>query len=127
LSFLIKSYSLSPRVGQAQSSWGSPRGNPLARSTPQGDDAESFVEMNSVVTSRRAGRIVESQRPQWAEGALCSLDPDTSARLIAWLAVGLLSPGLLETESADWGQVPQAGIGLLLEAIARQRPTPDLN
>ena len=56
-----------------------------------------------------------------AEGSLRSIDPDTGARVIVSLAVGLVLQGLLETEGADWGEVTRAGVQMLLDGIARSR------
>ena len=55
-----------------------------------------------------------------AEGSLRPVDPDTTARVIVSLAVGLVLQGLLETEDADWGQVTKDGVGMLLQGIERQ-------
>ena len=55
-----------------------------------------------------------------AEGSLRPVDPDTTARVIVSLAVGLVLQGLLETEAADWGQVTKDGVRMLLEGIERE-------
>jgi AcrR family transcriptional regulator len=51
------------------------------------------------------------------EGTLRSVDSDTAARVIVSLAVGLVVQGLLDTEGAEWGQVAEAGMRMLLRGI----------
>lgn len=53
------------------------------------------------------------------EGSLRPVDPDTTARVIVSLAVGLVLQGLLDAEEADWGQVTKDGVSMLLEGITR--------
>ncbi|MGD2146395.1 MAG: TetR/AcrR family transcriptional regulator [Anaerolineae bacterium] len=52
------------------------------------------------------------------EGTLRPVDPDTAARVIVSLAVGLVVQGLLDTEGADWGQVAGESMRMLLRGIA---------
>lgn len=55
-----------------------------------------------------------------AEGTLYPVDPDTTARVIVSLAVGLILQGLLDTEGADWGRVGEQGMQMLLEGIEKK-------
>jgi len=55
-----------------------------------------------------------------ARGSLRPVDPDTTARVIVSLAVGLVLQGLLDTEGADWGQVAKEGMRMLLEGIEKK-------
>lgn len=58
-----------------------------------------------------------------AEGSIRPVDPDTTARVIVSLAVGLVLQGLLDTEGADWGRVTKGGVRMLLEGIStEERP-----
>lgn len=54
------------------------------------------------------------------EGSLRRVDPDTAARVIVSLAVGLVVQGLLDTEGADWGQVAREGTRMLLKGLERK-------
>ena len=54
------------------------------------------------------------------EGTLRPVDPDTTARVIVSLAIGLLLQGLLDTEAADWGHVAKQGMQMLLEGIEKK-------
>lgn len=56
------------------------------------------------------------------QGTLRPMDPDTAARVIVSLALGLVLQGLLDTESVDWGRVAKQGMRMLLEGIERQAP-----
>jgi len=62
-------------------------------------------------------RMIESGT---ARGSLRPVDPDTTARVIVSLAVGLVLQGLLDTEGADWGQVAKEGMRMLLEGIEKK-------
>ncbi|HIP97184.1 MAG TPA: TetR/AcrR family transcriptional regulator [Anaerolineae bacterium] len=55
-----------------------------------------------------------------AEGTLQPVDPDTAAQVIVSLAVGLLLQGLLDPNGADWGQVAQEGVQMILESLKRR-------
>jgi AcrR family transcriptional regulator len=52
-----------------------------------------------------------------AEGSMRSVDPEVAARILISFAIGLLAQGLLDPHGADWGQVAQEGIRLLLEGL----------
>ena len=54
-----------------------------------------------------------------AEGSLRDVDPEIAARVVVALAVGLILQGLLEPEEADWGQVIQEGVKVLLKGLAQ--------
>ena len=49
-----------------------------------------------------------------AEGALRPVDPELAAHLIVSVAVGLVLQGLLDPHGADWGEVAQESIRMLL-------------
>ncbi len=51
------------------------------------------------------------------EGSLRPVDPDTAARVVVSLAVGVALQGLLDTEGADWGTVTRKGMEMLLHGI----------
>jgi AcrR family transcriptional regulator len=55
-----------------------------------------------------------------AEGTLRSVDPEVVAHVIVSLAVGLVLQGSLDPDGADWGQVLEEGVRLLLEGLTRQ-------
>jgi hypothetical protein len=51
------------------------------------------------------------------EGSIQGIDPDTAARVLVSLAIGLLLGGLADPEAADWPQVAQEGINLLVKGL----------
>ncbi len=51
-----------------------------------------------------------------AEGSLRPVDPETAAQVIVSLAVGLVLQGLLDPHGADWGQVAEESVQMLLES-----------
>jgi len=55
-----------------------------------------------------------------AEGTLRQMDAEMVAQVIVSLAVGLLLQGLLDPNGADWGQVAQEGMQMLLEGLERR-------
>ncbi len=55
-----------------------------------------------------------------AEGTLRSVDPQMAAQVFVSLAVGLVLQGVLDPNGADWGQVAQEGIRMLLEGLERR-------
>jgi len=57
------------------------------------------------------------------QGDLRPVDPDTTARVIVSLAVGLVLQGLLDAEGADWGHVAREGMQMLLQGLEKE-PTP---
>ncbi len=54
-----------------------------------------------------------------AEGSLRPVNPEAAAQLILSLAVGLLLQGLLDPQGADWGQVAQESLQMLLQGLGR--------
>ena len=54
-----------------------------------------------------------------AEGTLRPVDPDTAAQAIVSLAVGLLMQGMLDPQGADWGQVTEDSMRMLLQGIEK--------
>lgn len=52
-----------------------------------------------------------------SEGSLRPIDPDTAARVVVSLAVGVALQGLLDTEGADWGAVATRGMKILLKGL----------
>ena len=56
-----------------------------------------------------------------AEGSLRPVDPETAAQVIVSLAVGLVLQGMLDPQGADWGQVAQKGVQMLLDSLERRQ------
>ena len=56
-----------------------------------------------------------------AEGTLRPVDPEVAAQVIVSLAVGLVLQGLLDPDGADWGQVAEEGVQMLLEGLRRRQ------
>jgi AcrR family transcriptional regulator len=54
-----------------------------------------------------------------AEGSLTSIDPQSAAQILMSFAIGLLALGLLDPHGADWGQVAQDGVSMLLHGVER--------
>lgn len=54
------------------------------------------------------------------EGSLRAIDADIASYVLLAYAVGLLALGLLDPQGDDWGQVVQAGMGMLLEGWEQQ-------
>lgn len=52
-----------------------------------------------------------------AEGSMRSVDPLMASRIFISFAIGLLAQGLLDPHGADWGQVAQEGIQMLLDGL----------
>jgi len=52
-----------------------------------------------------------------AEGTLRPVDPELAAQLIVSVAVGLVLQGLLDPHGADWGQVVQESMRMLLDNL----------
>ena len=55
-----------------------------------------------------------------AEGTLRLVDPGIAADVIVALAVGLVLQGLLDPQGADWGQVAEQGMRMLLEGLEKR-------
>ena len=51
------------------------------------------------------------------EGSLRPIDPDLASNVLLAFAVGLLVVGLLDPHGADWGQVGQGGMQVLLDGL----------
>ena len=51
------------------------------------------------------------------EGTLRPVDPEMAAQVIVSLAVGLVLQSLLDPHGADWGEVAQEGVRMLLEGL----------
>ena len=54
-----------------------------------------------------------------AEGTLRPVDADTAAQAIVSLAVGLLMQSMLDPQGADWGQVTEDSMRMLLQGIEK--------
>ncbi len=54
------------------------------------------------------------------EGSLRPVDPDTAARVVVSLAIGLVLQGLLDTEDTDWGTVGRRGMEMLLQGLEKK-------
>ncbi|OGO06960.1 MAG: hypothetical protein A2Y73_09280 [Chloroflexi bacterium RBG_13_56_8] len=55
-----------------------------------------------------------------AEGTLQQTDPDVVAQVIVSLSAGLVLQGLLDPDGADWGEVAQQGMRMLVEGLKRR-------
>ncbi|HEY66872.1 MAG: hypothetical protein DRI79_01720 [Chloroflexi bacterium] len=55
-----------------------------------------------------------------AEGTLRPIDPEIGANLIVSSAVGLVLQGMLDPQGADWGQVAEESMHMLLESLERK-------
>ena len=64
------------------------------------------------------GRVVQEGID---EGSLRPVDPALASDLLVSFAVGLLMVGLLDPHGADWGQVAQKGMVMLLEGLQKPR------
>ena len=53
------------------------------------------------------------------EGSLKEVDPEVAARVLVSLAVGVLLQALLDSDGADWGQVAQEGMRMLLQGLEK--------
>lgn len=53
------------------------------------------------------------------EGTLRPVDPGVAAHVIVSLAVGLVLQGALDPDGADWGQVTQESIQMLLDGLRK--------
>ena len=56
-----------------------------------------------------------------AEGSLRPVNPERAAEVLVALAVGLLLQGMLDPEGADWGEVMQEGVQILLSGLEKER------
>jgi AcrR family transcriptional regulator len=54
------------------------------------------------------------------EGSLRGVDPDTTARMIVGLAVGLLAQGLMDPEAADWGKTAVSSMELIINGLRKE-------
>jgi len=54
------------------------------------------------------------------EGTLRPIDAEKAAQVIVSLAVGVLLQGLLDPQGADWGQMAEDGVRMLLEGLERK-------
>lgn len=52
-----------------------------------------------------------------SEGSLRPVDPDLASNVLLAFATGLLVVGLLDPHGADWGQVGQGGMQILLDGL----------
>jgi len=52
------------------------------------------------------------------EGSLRPVDPNSVARIIVALALGLILQGVIDPHGTDWGEVTQNGIQLLMEGLS---------
>jgi hypothetical protein len=55
-----------------------------------------------------------------AEGSLRPVNPERAAEVLVALAVGLLLQGMLDPEGADWGEVMQEGVQILLSGLEKE-------
>ena len=57
-----------------------------------------------------------------AEGSLSPIDPQLAAHAMVSLAVGMLLQGVLHPAGANWAQVAEEGVQLLLDGMLRRDP-----
>jgi AcrR family transcriptional regulator len=57
------------------------------------------------------------------EGSIKPVDPHLAAQVIVSLAVGLVLQGVLDPHSADWAVVAQQSMQVLMNGLAKDRPT----
>jgi AcrR family transcriptional regulator len=83
--------------------------------------AHSPVVWQATVAPFRKYRAFFAQMVQDGidEGSLRSVNPDLASNLLLSFAVGVLALGLLDPHGADWGEVAQEGMGMLLEGIEK--------
>ncbi|UCF62211.1 MAG: TetR/AcrR family transcriptional regulator [Anaerolineaceae bacterium] len=55
-----------------------------------------------------------------SEGTMKEVHPETTARLILAVALGLLIQGLLEPQEAEWDQVTQESMQILLDGLMKR-------
>ncbi len=55
-----------------------------------------------------------------AEGSFRPVDSDLATHVLLAFAIGLLALGLLDPHGADWGQVAQGGMGILLAGLGQK-------
>ncbi len=54
------------------------------------------------------------------DGSLRPVDPDAAARIIEALALGLILQGVIDPEGANWNEVSQQGMQLLMEGLKNE-------
>ena len=54
------------------------------------------------------------------EGSIADIDPDTAAKTLVSLGVGLVLQGTLDSDNVDWGMVTERSVHLLLEGMLRR-------
>ena len=55
-----------------------------------------------------------------AEGSFRPIDAQTAARTLVALAVGMLLQSVLDPSGADWSQVAEDGVGLMMDGLVRR-------
>jgi AcrR family transcriptional regulator len=55
-----------------------------------------------------------------AKGSLRPVDPNLATHVLLSFALGLLVQGLFDPHGADWGQVAQEGVQMLMEGLERK-------
>ena len=61
------------------------------------------------------------------EGSIADIDPDTAAKTLVSLGVGLVLQGTLDSDNVDWGMVTEKSINLLLEGMLRRENEDSVN
>jgi AcrR family transcriptional regulator len=56
-----------------------------------------------------------------AEGSLRRVDAERAAQVLVALAVGLLLQGMLDPEGADWGEMMQEGVQMVLSGLEKEQ------
>jgi AcrR family transcriptional regulator len=58
-------------------------------------------------------------RQGMAEGSIAEADPDAAARVVLALALGLILQSMLDREGAQWNQVAQEGMLLVMKGLTK--------
>lgn len=64
--------------------------------------------------------FAEIMRAGVAQGSLAEMDPDTAARALMALAIGLILQGLFDPQGANWNDTAQRGIQWLIQGMSRR-------
>jgi len=76
-----------------------------------------FGQATAVPIRRYVGFFAEMVAQGTASGDLRQVEPGAAARVLIAFAMGLLVMGLVDPFGADWGEVAQEGMQLLLEGL----------
>lgn len=87
-----------------------------------------IVWQATVVPFRKYQQFFASRFQQGvAEGSFEVVNPEMAANVLLSFAVGLLALGLLDPQGADWAQVAQEGVGIMLNGLRAQERNSAMN